>query len=254
MPKQVYDSDMHQRAFELFYETRNWRKVATELGLAYQTPFKWAKDDFVCPFGCPYHNWDKIIKQKNEAMQQQLTLIGTGITNAREHDSVVHELLVDEEQNRMEAVAKLLKSDFERMSHWEIMYAKIFYDLTGVAVSGSDIMRAGEVVSLKELLQTGLHVTNLEGGIRALGTVQDQIDKLRARNGMSEASGGTLRPAAPKEKEEELTISDLRKMREMISNTPPEKLQGLKAVLDADDQMIEAVRSGESKSSSEALS
>jgi hypothetical protein len=113
----------------------------------------------------------------------------------------------------------LLRSAAERISHWEYLWSKVFYDATNQTTDWRNFrnLNVNPAVEseLRDALRTGLHCTSLEQCVRTLKMIQDQIEKIVTNN------DAVLEVADEKED----TLAELREMRQRLKVLPknPEK-------------------------------
>jgi len=86
-----------------------------------------------------------------------------------------------------------------------------------------------------------LKLTNLEGAIRALKEIQEQVDKLKERIGVQKKVGNEDLGTQQSTQGPTLTIEDMRHFKELLSNTPPEQRAVLIKMYRADDAAISAL-------------
>lgn len=247
-----YTPEDHKRAFDIFYEKRSFNAVAETMNLAYTTPFRWAESDYRCKHHCPWHNWQQLCAERDKAINARLGLLEKGNLNPVAHHAAMvqaaatatstprKDLRTEEARAEMEqtatekrqyAVDELVRSDLERLVHWEILYAKAFYDATGVALHYDQLVDpdTGTHIAEKELFRMGLHTTNLNAAIQAMQACQTEINRIKAsltedfvrqKKGRKYTAGAVVDSPS-------LGIGELRKLREFLSNTPGEKVQML---------------------------
>ena len=225
MPRKVYTKEHHRLAFETWYETRNYSAAAKSVDANYLTPRRWAADDFSCDFNCPYHNWQRLMDERDSAIQVRHELINAGDLDPVSHDIAMRKAVSEPgPKGKNPLVINLVRSDLERLQHWELLYAKVYYDLTGLALTHGQLTEE----ETKKTYRMGLSVTNAEAGIRMLKTIQEQIDTLQG-------SDRRLVKRAQTPEREQLTLQQLRRMKKLAENTPPQKLQTMMTVVDLED-------------------
>lgn len=261
MPNVKYDAAMHQKAFEIWVETKTYASVQSELQLDFGTVKAWS-GVWACPFACPYHNWEQLDAERAKALSSQLTLYSEGIIDPIAHDKAIRDAMdiagsmdpnvsLDENaapgdtflEKRTNIVKNLVRSDIERITHWELLYSKAFFQLTGVRIDYRTLMRNGEPLSPEqfsaEFLEKGMKLRSFESGIKALATIQEKIEELKRNLGV-------YGQKTPQEQIEDLTnsdntkramnIEDIRKMQALIANTSPEQLEALKLLAMCDEE------------------
>ena len=87
-----YTAEDHRKAFETWYETRNMAEVASSLGANYLTPRRWRDADFNCSWSCPYHDWDKLMDERDAALHARAQLVNGGNVDPIAHEKAMREL------------------------------------------------------------------------------------------------------------------------------------------------------------------
>ena len=220
-----YTAEDHRKAFETWYETRNMAEVASSLGANYLTPRRWRDADFNCSWSCPYHDWDKLMDERDAALHARAQLVNGGNVDPIAHEKAMREAINNPDAPRSVVVNNCVRSDLERLAHWEYLYSKVYFDMTGIALDYGSIKEE----EARAQYRAGLHVTNAESGVRMMKVIQQQIDGLQGAE--------RVRPeiSAKQEKAEQLTLQQLRQMRHLAQSTPPEKLKTMLTVMDAED-------------------
>lgn len=207
-----WDRTDHEKAFRIWCETHNWSRVHTDIGCNYETPRRWAEDDFQCKDGCPWHGWDRLEREKQASLQAQVELIEQGNFNPTEHDRAIRRVLMGGPSgpNRAELIKRTIRSDLERAAHWEMIWAKAFYTATGQVVEWSQF-NGGESIppevfeTMQQTLRQGMSPTSFHQCVQAMKMAQEQIDLIRGR------------PQRRKDEEEatsqEFSVEDLRNLR-----------------------------------------
>lgn len=222
------DSWSHQRAFNIYDETRNFREVERQLiredkEVNYVTILNWASKGFKCHFGCPYHDYESLLEEKAKALRAAVMVMDkTG-------DPTKAELAIDQSLdaaplaiNTFPVIKSAMRSDIERIQDLEYLYAKIYFHATGIGKQYDDIVKDQE--TLKSLFRNGLQLKSLESAISALTTVMNEIETVKERAGLSKPTTITSKPIG------QVTLDSLRKMKELIDNTPAEKVRDLLAL------------------------
>lgn len=221
----------HQRAFELFDETRNYKDVQRKLeeeGLAlnYITILDWARKDFKCSWGCPYHNYAVLLEEKQKALASALRNMEKAQPTENHLAEVVSESLDTSPlaTTAFPIVKGLIRSDIERIQNLEYLYAKIFFHATGIAIQYDAVKK--EEDTLKALFRNGLNMKSLESAIGALSNVIKEIETIKEKAGLSKPIGAhqSDKPLG------EVKLDDLRKMHALIANTPADKVRDLLSV------------------------
>ena len=222
MPGAKYSPEQHQLAFETFADTRNLAAVCRKIGVSYPQAHSWSKKDYNCYWGCPYHGWDELIEERNRVAT---AVIGGSATLNRDLTQGEFAKIANSSSNlkrndKRELITRLVRSDFERITHWELLYAKIFFDLFGIVIEvpGIDINKLiDQVEDKKALVKGGLHFTNPDVAMKAMIMVQEQIKKLQ----------GDIAPINDVEDEDmepEVSLDELNRVRLQIKSLPaPDK-------------------------------
>lgn len=240
MPRKIYTAADHQKAFEVWYKTRNWSTVAKTLDANWSTTKRWSEETFPCSWGCSWHGYDQLIADRDKAHQARMELLDQGNYDPVDHELAMRDAIAKKDpQNNVivsETSMKIVRSDLERLQHWELLWSKVYFHATGVVTTwreyaGFDTMPEYERLELKEkvrqALTQGLAATSLEQCIRMLKTIQDQIDGLQgARRRTASTSGDPAK--------KEMTIQELRQLRRHLQNTPPSKLATMLTVVNSD--------------------
>jgi hypothetical protein len=229
--KYRYTIEDHKKAFQLFCERPSYTYVGKIVKAPYTTVQTWSETIFKCPWNCPWHGWNKLIKSSGSAATRSIEMALLGSDSEEDRQAIIKEevskvISADKYKQRQSVerhLSEVVRSDLERLSHWEYLYGKVWFDLTGIPLDYRHLRRiqdgepynASEVV---ELYGKGLRFESAEKAMYALGHIQGQIDKLRER----------LNPTANKPPEEATPtsvvnvehIQELRLLRETIQNTP----------------------------------
>lgn len=225
-PKTLQGPDLHRKAFEVFYETRNKSAAGRAAGVTYVTIMNWAYEGYNCRFGCPWHGWDKLIEEKEAALTAQMKMLDQGIYDPVRIEKGMQDAARNPNAERMFAINKVVRSDMERIGHYEYLYAKVFFHLTGISVApdNADGFTSEQLDEhcnkYLDKYKQGLILTNFEAGMRVLNSIVDKIKELRNDLGV-------------KDKEDELegggtvTIEELRTLRKTIKLMPSSQLDDL---------------------------
>lgn len=193
----------HKKAYQVWLRTRNMAEVARACGVTHTTVYEWRSGTFRCQFNCVYHNWDKFEAEKKAAQNARLELLEKGV-----HDPVEHEIAMRQAITTAKTDGKsvykdgpamaALRADDERLAQWEFIWAKLFFQATGVPVDPALLHDPEQMAKIDEVYGKGLKSKNLDDAIKSLATVQDQIDKLSgaARKRADEAEK-TKNPTLP---------------------------------------------------------
>lgn len=222
-----YGPDEHRKAFEVWLETRNMSAVRRALEVAgkqpaYQTAYSWATPEFLCPDGCPFHNWEKLISDRERAALAQAACIAKGdFSPVAQEMAMVKAIEAGGEKSKdhILAVTALVRSSRERLSMWEYIWAKIAQDLTGFAVDPNLLLKrdltSAEESILSSLLNRGLHCTNMEQAVRTLAIVEDRIKEHAADIGLD-----GKKPEDEKKDSSQLTLDEVRKVLALVEKDP----------------------------------
>lgn len=230
----TYTAQHHQQAFDIWYRTRNWTEVARELKAEWTTAKRWSAADFDCKWNCPWHNWVALQEERDNAQATRNALLNNGVTDPVVHDMAMRDVLLGKDTDlspRKKIAQQMIRSDNERISHWEYLWSKVYFDATGIALDwrqarGMDDRDIEE--KLRETLRVGLHATSLEQCVKMLKIIQEQIDT-------SKGNMVSITPISSIAATEDLSIDELRQLRTQLKKTPPAKLKALNIVLDDQD-------------------
>lgn len=266
MSNRKYTDEDHRRAFEIYWQTRVLRRVSDEMGLDFATVKSWS-GEYACTYACPWHNWDRIRIEREAGIDARLKSMEMGIvdpvqqsaaleaavaaadTSAWDPDRLSQPML-PQIRERQQVVESMVRSDLERASQWELLYSKIFFQLTGIALDHRLFVKDGQPVTeeeLKQVFEKGLTLKNMDNGIKALALVQDRIDQLRERMGVySRKPSAVPPPQAPQkaienQTPEKLGIEELRRLNALLRQTPKEQVQALVAMSQAENVAFENV-------------
>lgn len=272
MPGFTRPEEEHRVAFEEFERTRSKRAVSKTIGCEYRTVMAWAAEDYKCTYMCPWHGWDKLLEERNKALDAKLACIETGNFDPVAHDKAVTEAVQHSETracttaSRRQAVETLVRSDIERIAHLEFLYNQVFFQATGLTLDHPSLVshfgdhvvptaiKPGDLneQQLREAIysKSTLRCTNLSSAINTLVQLTDQIDKLRESLGVKKKP--LISPAEEHEEHEvhevlpgvetqKLSLEDLRKFRDMVQATPSEHLELLRRAMRADDDEVASI-------------
>lgn len=252
MANKAYTAKEHQQAFEIWMESRNYARITAEMGLDYSTSVRWQSPDYRCPFNCPWHNWDKLIEEREVSLQARFELYENNILDPIAHDEAVRKSVGKVSggamtDDRRAILDQMVRSDFERLAHFEYLWSKCLYHISGQALDmrvlvdleGNPLPQE----QVEKLLGKGLKFKNLEAGIRSLKTLREMLDDTKERLGLQKprtpeevAQPGSVSTA------QELSIDDLRHFTELLQNTPPEKQKVLMKLFQADESVVAQLR------------
>lgn len=73
MARKKYTARHHRKAFELYMALRSFHAVSQEKGMPTSTTlFRWSAPDYPCQYGCPYHGWEELERQKEAEVAKRL--------------------------------------------------------------------------------------------------------------------------------------------------------------------------------------
>lgn len=193
-------SELHSQAYNLYLELESYRAVGEQLNVDHKTVMRWATGEVNC--SCPWHNWDRLIAEKEVAEQRQRELIADG-----NFDPLAHEqALLDADPCRVsppnvpavdgglenggrKKTKATTRHDLERLSQFELIYTKLFYHITGVVLDHNLLLAicdGGDAAIAQHLSDhaKGLQPTNMEQCINAIIRVTNTINDLRERLGI----------------------------------------------------------------------
>lgn len=247
MARVIYGSEHHKQAFEIWREARTFTRVGEMMDIGLDTVRAWSKADFNCLQGCQWHNWEKLVADEALALSRRMQLYEEGNVDPIAHNVATQDVMRSDERNpklqkaRREVMDKLVRSDLERAAQWELLWSKVYFQVTGICLDHRTVIVEGKDVQTGELYAQGLKVTNMEGGIRALFTVQSQIDKLKERMGVYKSDVKKDEDEKVGEKDfdvETLSIEEVRKFQQLVENTPPDQLELLKRMLKRENEIL----------------
>jgi hypothetical protein len=266
MVRKRYKLEDHERAFNIFYESRTYQAVADAMQIDYTTVLRWAKAEYECPIpGCAFHNWDALVAEKDVAVTARLQLYEAGNFNPIAHDQAIRsavagvplppkpkteaerQALITE--NRRQVIENLVRSDFERLAQWEMLWSKVMYQTTGQVLDFNVLVdMEGKPLSeedLRKLLGRGVKVSTMEGAIRALAEIQNQIERLKDKIGIHKKLGteeiGTGQDKQKDDDSPKLTIEDMRNFHQLLTNTPPEQRNLLVKLMRSENLAMQAL-------------
>lgn len=218
-----YAAADHQRAFEEFYETRNWTHVSRVLEMEWNTAKRWGRPDYKCKWNCPWHNYAVLIEERDQAQQARAILLAQGVTDPAEHDAAMRDVMVGvlppKDESGVEVFRDEVKSKTEaRIAQWELLWSKLYFDATGLVLDwrqlrGGKPAERGVEEKLRQLLRGGLHATSLDQCIKNLKIVEEQVAKLRGH--VQDLPESTYDPV------DTVSIDEIRKMRSQLQAAPP---------------------------------
>ena len=187
----IFSAVEHQKAYEVWCACGSIKEAATTIGCNYATALKWAGDEYDCPHGCPYHNWEELFRLQNSSKKGLVTISDTN-NLAKNMSKLVPMNEQKNEISRKDCVRALIRSDLERILDLEYMYCKTYYDATGMVLPNKCLVdEHGNPRSQEELesyYKLGRKSRDIESAIRALKMINIQIREL-ARDVLARPSG-----------------------------------------------------------------
>lgn len=231
-----YTSADHKQAFEIYYQHRTYSAIISSMNITQQTLVAWKSPTCRCKWGCPWHDWDKLIAEREAVAQAKIALIENGNYDPVDHDKAVRGALENAPNPRKHAALTVIKSDLEILNHWEFVYNKIFCNLTGLALEhqnvrtdSSDLDSLLSTASTQDLYRQGLNCETAGEAVRLLALVRDKIDAIKVRMGVNLEAKPEEQEAAKQIKP--LSLQDLRDIKERLKNEDPERLALMAAMI-----------------------
>lgn len=246
MANVTYTSEHHEQAYRIYWDTRNYSRVSEKLDIGMDTARNWSKADFPCRFGCQWHNWEKLIIEQQEALTSRVKLFEAGNLDPIAHEACIDGVVKFDPKNRTsvekrrEAMSKLVRSDLERAAHWELLYEAVYFQLTGIVLDNSMIVAEGSAKTRRTVYESARKINSFEAGIKALKTAQDQIDGLKTRLGIYASKDDEPKQEIAEQKVESLTIEEARHLQDLMEHTPPEQLELIRKLMNADKKAVDA--------------
>jgi len=225
----TYSPEEHKQAFDVWTTTRNLTEAARVIECDWGTVKRWMQMDYLCAFNCPWHGWIELLYEKENALNTKLYLVNAGIGDPVAHDKAIRDAVLNPDTNapRVEAVDSIVRSDLERVAHWEFIYSKVMYDMTGLVTdwkhfkgSSAEGKTADEIEEeVRNVLRGGLHCTSMKDGVRMLKTIRSEIEAIV---GNARAATGPI-----SQEDERTSREDLRKLKRLAETLPAEELRSL---------------------------
>lgn len=244
-----YSQADHKKAFDIYSETKSYARVVQHFGCTYGTARNWSKGDYKCKFpGCPWHDWDRLMAARDRALTAKLDLYAQVNLHPEAHDRAIRDAVgkcdddVGLTADRREIVQGLVRGDLERLAHFEYLWTKVMYHVSGVALDMHALIGPdGEPLEgddLKVVMDRGLKFSNMGQGITALIALNDVIDAKKEKLGIQRPTQSAIEQTeAPK-----LTVEETRKFLQLLGNTPPEEQQLLLKIMRADAAALQTLR------------
>jgi hypothetical protein len=217
--------ELHQKAWEIYSKSLSYASVAKDLGIDSRTASYWGTNFYECPWKCPFHDYQRLIRHRDNATNVQIQMIEAGEENDERIDDAGREALqlqykhpLELQKDTYEQMKLMTRSDAERITHWEYLYGKVFFHMTGIALNYDQVKVWGGIDTFRknaeELYQEGLGVPSLEKGVYMLGYIEEQIERLKKK----------YAPQGNQKQEEEtkspLPIDELRRLRMALESVP----------------------------------
>jgi hypothetical protein len=190
MSKANYTAEDHRRAYDSYVASaRNMSQTSRVMGIAYETVLRWRESNYACAYGCKFHGWDSLADQNLKVMEARNALTNSGVNDPivlegaiRNPEAVLEMIPAPKPLTPAEEakVTRIVIKEEERLSHWYHLYAKVYYDLTGVVLDFDTLISTTEpaetVRARREILyKNALRCTNAENAIKTLGYIEDRI-------------------------------------------------------------------------------
>lgn len=225
-----YTEEDHRKGFETWFKTRNIDETArTVLGNhpgAFLTIRNWARPDYHCSWGCPWHGWDLLDERIRENLGDK-----ADNPEARENALVITD--DDDFQNneiitRDDAIANISLTLLERLARWEYIWAKCYYHSSGIVYPMQSIRNPdGSVMNEPELraqFSKGARPKTLEACIKLLDICQKQINSIRNLIGLDNAKRREIEERNVKKQPpviETMTLEKARRLKDLVSKLQP---------------------------------
>ncbi len=257
MVRKAYTASEHQKAFEVWYETKNLMHAARTIGCEYTTIRDWMLDTYNCRWNCQWHGYERLRNEVDAAKNARNLLLEQGNVDPIDHQQAMTEAVdrslcddTDSFVRRKLAVDAIVRSDLERISHFELLYGKILQEATGIATDPKTLI-GFSANSDGATLKSG----SMEAAIKSLISLTNYIKTLKEDLGVTKSrTTSTVSVTVDVEEPQptkELTIDELRQFKDMIEHAPPEKVDLLKKMMDADDEQVRLAISGKVEESAE---
>lgn len=220
--------EQHRLSWESFRATRNYQRASDATGVTRMTILKWAGSQFICGFACPYHDYEKLLEDEVRAMKLRSEMVNQGNYDPVSHEAAMRaDMEKDGRLQRKKAVImSLVHSDIERIAHWELIYAKIYFDITGIALDYNNIVNPEDMPTKEQILKKGLHINSMKEAIASLALVQAQIDTLKHLT-------SETRPMAQAVLEtEKPSREELRKIKAELETSPERRLTDIRMMIE----------------------
>jgi hypothetical protein len=221
MPRH-YTADDHKAAFEAYLEVPTFNHVGRVLGIDSQKASWWASPTFRCKFGCPYHNYPILLREREVAVSENIKLFEEKKGSVSESKAIIKKIVEEnhaDPDNAATVIAtlnKIVRSDLERLTHWEYLYGMVFYQLTGIELDYDHIVdRNGKFKVDAEAYLKASRIDKAEKCVYLLSHIQDQIENIKGRIAPDNPNAGHQQP-----QDQKLKIEDLRALMMTLNNGP----------------------------------
>lgn len=253
----THSSEQHKKAFELFFDLRSMNAVANQTGVDNHTLRRWSRGEINCD--CPYHNWAELVKEREVALVTRMDLIAKGIVDPLEHEQALLDAepcripLTEVQQQAIRPASKVMdRGDRERLSQFELIYAKLFFHITGCVIDhGTLLDGGGELLTVEQCKkyfdERGLAPKNLEQCVKVLIQVTEEIRKIREELGLRTSRPQPTPTATPAELPRKdapkpldvqapLTITELKNLKDRMELMSPQEVRALGEQMRASDE------------------
>lgn len=236
-PAKNYGINEHRRAFELYKELRTLAAVSEKMEIPYSTIQRWNSANFSCP--CPWHNWPLLMQKVDSGEDAVLSLSPLQQMDPLMVDAAVR----GEDLPKRETI--LTRSDLERLGELEFLWAKFYYEITGIVLDVSTLIDAGGLDTkeatdemTKKYLRGGLPCKSADTATRTLLAIGHEIEEVKERLGLTTAArkGDVTKESTEKQ---EMTMDDLHRIKEMLANTSPDKLKAMKDLMASEERALQ---------------
>lgn len=240
--KKAYSSEDHRLAFETFYQHRTFSSVIETLQIAHTTAQNWSLPSYKCPTGCPWHGYARLIAEREAMNAARSSLLEKGIVDPVAHEEAAKNAITNVPDARRQAAEAFLKSDLEILQHWELVYNRVFYDLTKIKLD-FQLMKdtEGNWIPIEKFLEPGLHLETASEAIRVMAIIRDRIDSIKLRMGINKPAEEAKVEGVPAASKQ-ISLQDLREMKEKLRNTDPEVLKMMAGALKREEAHLEPLK------------
>ena len=252
--KKRYTDRHHKLAFETWYETGSWTRAQEALGgnpALGTTIRRWAKLDFRCRYGCPYHGWENLKAEKQKAIDTHVGPL-VAVQNEKANNAIAA-VNPPPPPLRAGAVDSIIRSDLERLAHLEILYAKAFYHATGISISCPALVDAdGNVKSTTDIQDhftaKGTKPQSFEQSCKTVLSLVDRIALFAAESGLrrrhsSDRQASKELGVTPPDETKRLDIESLRQMKGILNQleaASPDERAALIQTMRSEQTIIDA--------------